>query len=69
MPKRKGIAFLVVIVPTVIGLAVGLPVSLVFQATWARVLIVVGCTGVGAYVGAQSLIWALMIGAKYEKEH
>lgn len=69
VPKRKGIAAFVVLVPTVIGFVVGVLISLAVGATWARVLVIVACTGLGAYVGAQSLVATLMIGAKYEKEH
>lgn len=69
VPKRKGIAALVVVVPTVIGLVVGVLISLVLGTAWVRILVIVACTGLGAYVGAQSLVATLMIGAKYEKEH
>lgn len=77
-PKRKGIAVLIVIVPTVIGLAAGFVLSLVIRwlgrivqedfgplltETWVAVLIV-ACFGIiGAYVGWRSLVAVLMYGA------
>lgn len=78
LPKRKGMAALVVGVPTFVGLVVGVLAALFLRwlggviqggfgglvtRTWVAALIVAWFGIVGAYVGWRSLVAVLMYGA------
>lgn len=78
IPKRKGVAILIVVVPTVIGLFLGLILSVflsplgrtipgqageVLQMQFVRYLFVAWFGFMGCYVGIRSLLVTLMYGA------